>query len=468
MKKLIGIMSFLCDRSYPTSILLGMMLLWANISHAQKQDTVIFPTIGLQNTGEEIQYDPAMVGIQFDHLSKMAKNIDASTDKYTGVVQVEIPLYEMQTGAGKLPVSLTYRTTGIRVDDIASEAGLGWELSAGGRITRNVRGQVDKKVDLLYAEQNAENDIEDYGKRSLRDGWDSQPDIYYFEYPGGSGSFVFDLQWKPRTIPFQNTKIECQNDVFIIYDSNGTKYIYQTSEQTEMNDKKYISTWFLDRIEFINGTSVTYEYETGKDYKIKNSNFLKDFLVFNLENPTYISYYEGYAAKTQFRRSPKYLKSIKYFEQEIGFVYDTLRTDWTELRRLTEVVIYVNKKKYSTYKLNFGTFPDKTPKLLSINEQPHQGIIRPICSFNYYEDVYLPVRKYDFNGFDHWGFFNTDTNNQYNYPDLRLCIPNLSDSKAQGASRKPNLHFTRSQTLKKISYPNGGGRKSSSTSCITE
>lgn len=73
----------------------------------------------------------------------LIRRINTPTDKYTGVVDVEVPLYEMNTGSGTIPISLNYITTGVRVDDLSSFVGLGWELSTGGKITRVVRGQPD-------------------------------------------------------------------------------------------------------------------------------------------------------------------------------------------------------------------------------------------------------------------------------------------------------------------------------------
>jgi hypothetical protein len=64
-------------------------------------------------------------------------------DYSTGVPSISIPIYEIKSGKLSLPISLSYHASGIRVNDIASVAGLGWRLNAGGVLTRTVKGRAD-------------------------------------------------------------------------------------------------------------------------------------------------------------------------------------------------------------------------------------------------------------------------------------------------------------------------------------
>ncbi len=43
---------------------------------------------------------------------------------FTGVPEINIPLYEINEGGYKLPISLSYNASGIKVDDVASWVGL--------------------------------------------------------------------------------------------------------------------------------------------------------------------------------------------------------------------------------------------------------------------------------------------------------------------------------------------------------
>ena len=63
-----------------------------------------------------------------------------------GLVDVSIPLYEIKSRSLTLPISLTYDSGGVRVDDVSGPAGLGWTLEAGGVITRTVIGRDDTGI----------------------------------------------------------------------------------------------------------------------------------------------------------------------------------------------------------------------------------------------------------------------------------------------------------------------------------
>lgn len=62
---------------------------------------------------------------------------------YTGVPDINIPLYELELDGMKFPLSLNYHASGVRVAQDAGWVGMGWSLNAGGCITCSVRGWAD-------------------------------------------------------------------------------------------------------------------------------------------------------------------------------------------------------------------------------------------------------------------------------------------------------------------------------------
>lgn len=70
----------------------------------------------------------------------LAEYADIPISKYTGIPNISIPLYTIETGGFQLPISISYHASGIKVAQEASSVGLGWALNAGGVITREVRG----------------------------------------------------------------------------------------------------------------------------------------------------------------------------------------------------------------------------------------------------------------------------------------------------------------------------------------
>lgn len=64
---------------------------------------------------------------------------------YTGKVDVNLPLYKIVSGNMSVPISLSYNTGGIKVDDIASNVGLGWNLNASGSIIKIIKDMDDQE-----------------------------------------------------------------------------------------------------------------------------------------------------------------------------------------------------------------------------------------------------------------------------------------------------------------------------------
>ena len=69
----------------------------------------------------------------------------STPDLYTGTVRAEIPVYNYSDPDFEIPVSLTYASNGYMPNVMANYVGLGWTLSAGGVITRQVQGIRDNE-----------------------------------------------------------------------------------------------------------------------------------------------------------------------------------------------------------------------------------------------------------------------------------------------------------------------------------
>ncbi len=184
--------------------------------------------------------------------SSLGQYSDVPVSNYTGVPDISIPLFEIKSGKIDLPIKISYHSSGIRVNEDASWVGLGWSLHAGGVITRQVRGsddfahtgyirnslppeeyfstgQSDPKIDDLYSRINSPD-------KSLR--VDAEPDIFFYNFLGYSGKFVFKFQTINNNI-VTATSIDQNNLSFsyniethqwIVIDGNGWKYYLGTNE----------------------------------------------------------------------------------------------------------------------------------------------------------------------------------------------------------------------------------------------
>src|SRR5687767_11053614 len=67
---------------------------------------------------------------------------------YSGTAQISVPIYKLESKEVPVPIELVYRgSNGIKLQDVASQVGLGWQLQAGGSISRMIRGLPDEEAD---------------------------------------------------------------------------------------------------------------------------------------------------------------------------------------------------------------------------------------------------------------------------------------------------------------------------------
>lgn len=231
------------------------------------------------------------------NVASLGKYVDYPVGYYTGTPQISIPLYNLQDGAAKTSISLSYHASGIRVAELSSWVGLGWALNAGGMITRSVRGGPDegvwstqtttggyyrdsgiKKMPLLPYPINGVISLNNSYELSqlclaLSSGQgDAEPDLFTFNFDGYGGKFVFDENKVPRLLADQDLKITVNSSDFsswTILTPDGTKYYFGEGGIREVNqifsssagaDANSIrpSSWLLTRIIYPNTKDTVY------------------------------------------------------------------------------------------------------------------------------------------------------------------------------------------------------------------
>jgi len=190
----------------------------------------------------------------------LGKFEEIPVDKSTGIPNITIPILDLNEGGIDFSISLSYHAGGIRVQDEASWVGLGWSLNAGGVITRTMRGLPDdhnngylktsEKVPWSYiidteletpglAERTYEV-VDEIAKGYI----DYEPDIFYYNIGGKSGSFLFDNHRNCVCVPYNGMRIEPSYEAghvagFTILDPDGLIYIFGRGgdyvEETHVN-----------------------------------------------------------------------------------------------------------------------------------------------------------------------------------------------------------------------------------------
>jgi len=228
----------------------------------------IFTIVNLYSQSQDISY--TQVVPMTPNAAEFAKYSDMPISYYTGTPDINIPLYEINVDGFKLPISLNYHASGIRVDQEATWVGLGWSLNVGSRISRTIKsvddfminGQnesyplvtqgyydaPDISADHLNQYVGTDGDPCDvnlFGNTSIPYycalQYDPEPDIFYYNLPNMNGKFIID---KSRgAVLFDkshNLKIEVIKGTgigtsvrFKITDSEGNQYLYDEWETTQ-------------------------------------------------------------------------------------------------------------------------------------------------------------------------------------------------------------------------------------------
>lgn len=262
-----------------------------------------FLSIGLVCTSLFLSAQTAPIALPpTPEAQSLLKTVNMQVNKSTGIAGFSIPLYEAQVGGIRVPIVLSYSCAALKVRDIASWVGTGWNLSAGGKITRVVVDRDDLEGGYAQGQGRTAQNLagwwdgasvkEERKERHAGDpctgclGFDGEPDLFYYEIPGRSGMFVIDYTGKVWTIPYSNLKIELRSDQsFVITDEAANQYFFTQKERTyetshsdwahtgnsgspygeESEVRSYISTWHLTRIENLAGEQITFSYQLGAE-----------------------------------------------------------------------------------------------------------------------------------------------------------------------------------------------------------
>lgn len=73
---------------------------------------------------------------------------------YTGTTNISVPIYTVKEGDLAIPITLSYHSSGIKIDDQATWVGLGWNLDVEGEIVQEVRGKSDEYDQPFNCEEN--------------------------------------------------------------------------------------------------------------------------------------------------------------------------------------------------------------------------------------------------------------------------------------------------------------------------
>ena len=431
---------------------------------------------GQTNPGGIIQNSVNSVAPKSPDAAALFRYTETPVSLYTGVPNINIPIFTIKEGDIELPISISYHAGGIKVNDEASSVGLGWNLNAGGRVSHIVSGVNDFSAygyyniyplnaiglegttsclslpwntntfaPALYTDWfNATSTMFTYV------GYDFQPDLFLINLPGRSYKAYLDMAktTKPGNIKFAIAEQPNIDFKFIgvpgatggynfeITDENGLKYSFDRQEiTTNLTGWNTINGFarILSKIEDTKGNKINfYSSQVVSNPRLTGCKTTRTYLTdphnkyqgtFNIQGVTDCS-------KQQTDES--YLERIEFSNGKVEFSW-TAREDVNNSKKLSSIKIYNNYKLIKQYDFNYDYFIATDNLNTSVMRQwlnvPNdrvfthrlrllsvtESVTNEKYSFDY-NSIYNLPNKLSFST-DFWGYYNGQNNSDTFIPD---------------------------------------------------
>ena len=254
----------------------------------------------------------------------MTRYADYPVSYALGQAEIGIPLMTVEGHSLTLPISLSYNSSGIRVDEISGTVGLGWTFQAGGVITREIVGRPDEATsDFIVPVVQSEGNVTPL--LHLANGFDTDYDRYSYSFCGHAGSFYLlpDGTGGREVVPTEVTDLRIEQNPtggYVITDPAGTRYYFTLTETSGRvigsddpnapdvsgtgggNYDIFTATaWHLTRIEAMDGTdAITIGYrQLPQLTNVRHSDYRSlSYPYWYMSNGDHISYDDGRADPT--------------------------------------------------------------------------------------------------------------------------------------------------------------------------
>lgn len=326
----------------------------------------------------------------------LGKYVEWPVNLNSGTASINIPLTTLTGRSLEVPVSLSYHSSGIKVNELASWVGLGWSLNAGGVITRTVRGLPDELygIGYFYVRELAPFENKNYTfydtlvfdtlaahavlkqKTVLWTGQvmnaalndiDPVPDSYSLNAMGRSYRLIFRHDpvtgTEIQTVPFSNIKIETDHSGWVpgsgewtVTLEDGTVLKFGTpgsGDYVENTDNKRLkngagnsspSSWYLRSVTASSGEMIKFTYypRVSSGDMVTSVSF-SDHVKWPVVST--FNYFLPVVREDVQNFSTLNLKKIESANGEVQFNLDSTQTrkDFPNQRALKEILIYAKK-----------------------------------------------------------------------------------------------------------------------------
>ena len=435
--------------------------------------------------------------------ASLGKYGDYPVSLNNGMANISVPLYEINTGKIKLPITLNYHHGGVKAYDISSCVGLGWSLSSTYVISRVVNGVADEAANGIlnnpFPEEGDPGEHYACFVSRLADPKvkvDGQPDVFYLNVGSFNGKFIFKPQADPDvpheivTVPYSLLKIQVNADFseFKVTDTDGTRYTFGQLETTQIiteagADANNKTAWYITSILSADKSdSIVFTYTDPfftQTFTASNSLTVKNDLFSTLAGNR--SYSKG---TSQSNHTSVLIKTISFKNGKVTFDYATDREDLhnglrlnaitvsqvkngvpTDIRKFNFMQSYFTAASGQTSQVAGMLFPsgalDEYRKKLRLDGLYEQGfqngntVIKPPYRFAYEGGDNLPV--YGSTAQDFMGYYNAaHANTTLLFYDYGVTELGPEISTRFGANRSVNPQTIKRGVLTRVDYPTGG------------
>jgi hypothetical protein len=409
-----------------------------------------------QNNGiNSLEIPPSPIVSQFTKYGNHPVSLNS------GILKINVPLFQLRGYHYSLDANLSYHASGIRVTDVASREGLGWTLNVGGTISRIVRAKPDEMVNYgywalkdqgIYEFENGmpqiSNDDDYLTLLKLSNGeLDGEPDLFSYNFNEGSGKFFIEREGEEYKVVFlEESDIEATTQVsnneiisFTFATATGNKYLFNVKENSIFNEMEYNSAWHLKEITNSFGSDIQFIYEP----EIINNEILTKVTDFYRPCQFKRPIYNFNLLSTHGWR----IKNIISNKDKIIFDYAE-RTDLLGSGKLTKITHRIDGKDKLFIVFHHTYFNGEKLKLdhITFKDPKNEGEEEKYSFL--YSDINLP--DISSNSQDFWGYFNGASNTNL------LPYSPYFNKNTSFADREVNENYNQAGILKKIVYPTGG------------
>lgn len=421
-----------------------------------------------------------------------------------GIPDISIPIYTYEVDGVKVPISLSYDASGIKVSQMSTAVGLGWSLVAGGQISRTVRSKPDEEdnngwFDNGYIRANYyvgkdpnstawQKDMKGVKENLFQTGLvklrDHNPDLFSYSLLGHSGTYIHDTNRNVIKEKKDGLSIVSLSNAYADLDARdleGNFYLFEYEDTERSRNKNLFDTgsdvaddfiewengglpivtaWKLSNISTKNGKEINFGYES------------VDMVYEIFEASSHVTV--GTSCKGQdvksvastdvtHRFSTQLLKEISSphsnIKVEFEYADDSNLPVSVWKRRLVKITVSdIATGDRREFHLGHLRFPgDPRLQLESVQEKAYKnGVIaeKPPYSFEY-EGGNLPPKNSLAQ--DLYGYYNLANSNSTLVPDFFTTHPLYQDYfDMYSADRSLNVNGLKRGTLSQITYPTGG------------